>query len=86
VDRTPFVLTPWVRRLLVVNGGVRWDRLLADLRFAARNLDAAAARGYLRACEAVGLPVRACERPPPSTSPRPSSSPAPPEQSDRTLI
>jgi uncharacterized protein involved in outer membrane biogenesis len=32
---------------LVVNGGVRWDRLLADLRFAARNLDAAAARGYL---------------------------------------
>jgi hypothetical protein len=32
---------------LVVNGGVRWDRLLADLRFAARNLDAGAARGYL---------------------------------------
>ncbi|MDZ7653673.1 MAG: DUF748 domain-containing protein [Burkholderiaceae bacterium] len=32
---------------LVLNGGVRWDRLLASLRFAARNLDAAAARGYL---------------------------------------
>ena len=34
---------------LVVGGGLRWDRLLANLRFSARNLDLAAAQGHLAA-------------------------------------
>lgn len=32
---------------LALDGGLRWDRLRADLRIDARNLDTAAARGYL---------------------------------------
>jgi uncharacterized protein involved in outer membrane biogenesis len=32
---------------LAINGGLRWDRLLANLRYSARNLDVGNARGYL---------------------------------------